>query len=396
MNPRDSLNRPVTQRRRALSLPRRRSHIIASITFFAAVIALPFLLSSWIGSPSDAEPRGSVRLETPIAETQIADLDLDEALLPDLLSDIVPVGENPTEGIERDALGNPIDDNPKVAASAAQPTRSSGSPRTNTLKAPPLDPSLTRDSRFGPIPGPNTDGLTPLRAYQSQPVPVGDRSPVALIVGGLGVQSALTRRTIDELPPEVTLSFAAHAPGLQDWIDRARAAGHEVLLEVPMESETFNANEPGADRAMRVGASVSDNRRNLHHLLSRAKGYIGVINYNGDLFLRRSDVVAPVLAELTASGLGFVSDGAFDTPSLSALSASVNLPFAEGFGLIDPQPDPQIIQSRLDALTIAAKDEPGLIGVGFAYPQTIDAVKGWTATLAAEGLILVPASASLK
>lgn len=397
MNPRDSLNRPVSRRRRAVSLPKRRTHLAAAAIILVALVTSPLILSSWMGSPDDAEVKGSVRLSEPVADIQIAGLDREETDLPDLLADIVPVGTNPTDGMAVDALGNLIVDEPKVAAIAVKSRSAPRAPApVKTLQAPPLDPSLTRRSRFGPIPGPNIDGLTPLKAYSAKVDQTSGRTPVSIIIGGLGVHSALTRRTIDELPPEVTLSFAAHAPGLQDWIDRARAAGHEVLLEIPMESERFNADEPGADRTMRVNASVSDNRRNLHFLLSRAQGYAGIINYNGDLFLRRSDVVAPILAELTASGLGFVSDGAFDTPTLTALSGSVNLPYSEAFGLIDPQPDPATILAKLDALTIGAKDAPGLTGVGFAYPQTIDAVKGWTATLATNGLVLVPATASLK
>ena len=47
------------------------------------------------------------------------------------------------------------------------------------------------------------------------------------------------------MPPEITLSFVAYSDGLQGWIDMARANGHEVLLEAPMEPLDAAANDPG-------------------------------------------------------------------------------------------------------------------------------------------------------
>jgi len=81
------------------------------------------------------------------------------------------------------------------------------------------------------------------------------------------------------------------------------------LIELPMESADFNAAEPGADRALMANRNAAANQRNLDWLLSRAQGYFGVTNYNGDMFLTRADVAAPILDKLAKSGLSFVSDG---------------------------------------------------------------------------------------
>ena len=107
-------------------------------------------------------------------------------------------------------------------------------------------------------------------------------------------------------------------------------------------------------------------------------------------------MAAPVLDKLSKSGLSFVSDGSVNAPSLSALSSSANLPFAKGYTLIDPQQDTTIIQSELSRLTAQAQNSGGTIGVGFAYPETIAAVKSWALGLNTQGLVLAPASSSLK
>ena len=64
--------------------------------------------------------------------------------------------------------------------------------------------------------------------------------------------------------------------------------------------------------------------------------------------------------------------------------------------MIDLFPDRTLIDQQLAALIAASQDGSGPIGVGFVYPQTLDAVKGWAATLFWDDLILVPATATLK
>ncbi|MGJ8559405.1 MAG: divergent polysaccharide deacetylase family protein [Litorimonas sp.] len=390
MTSEDPIRRVASRRRQALSLPKRRHHLSLALIALIILISTPMLMARFFGSDSDAKPKGSVSIANLPEGQTLSPLDERGDTLTDLLADLVPAGENPTDAIAAiDALGNPV---------GAKP---SPTPKTIVLppptpKAPPLDQSLIRQSRFGAIPGPNRAGKTPLDAYGLPSYARNGRTPVSIIVGGLGINAALTQRAIDELPPAVTLSFAAQTPGLQGWIDQARVRGHEVLLEIPMEGAEFDATAQGTERTLRVSLNAADNRQHLYYLMSRAQGYAGVINYQGDVLLRRSDALGPILNEIKASGLGFFIDGSFDAPTAGVLAQSISLPFKTSFGLIDPAPSQSVIEARLGNLAAEAKQSPGVLGVGFVYPQTIDAVKGWAATLSSQGLILVPATATLK
>lgn len=385
---------PPIRRRSSLDLPARWPHCVAAFLVFSAiVIGLPVLALSF-GDADDAKATGSVAIAALPIEDQPSPFD-QASDLPDLLAAESLIGDNPTQDIaaeqaraDVDALGNPLNGapDPQVVTLPAGSNSGLG----------PLNPQLIRSGKFGNIPGPGPSGETPLEAYKRPSNGAETRQTVSIILGGMGINAPLTERAIRELPPNVSLSFAAHAPNLQDWINQARQAGHEVFLEIPMESDGFDPSEPGAVRALRVEASVETNRDNLHRLLAQAQGYAGLINYNGDQVLPRSDIVAPILSEVKASGLGFVADGSFQAPSLPALAQSIELPFAAGFGLIDPRPDSTLIEDRLNALSVQARSQNGTIGVGFVYPQTIDALKGWTATLSSDGLTLVPASAVLR
>ncbi len=80
-----------------------------------------------------------------------------------------------------------------------------------------------------------------------------------------------TRQAIETLRPEITLSFVVYAEGLQGWIDMARAHGHEVLLETPMEPLDYPDNDPGPYTLMADG-QPPETVKKLEWILSRATG----------------------------------------------------------------------------------------------------------------------------
>ena len=408
---------PNVRRRAMQPLPSRKKHLLLAVSFLTVIAAGAYGLTALIGNPSDADVIGDIAVAPMPLPPESDSLAGNSEALPDLLAGDVPLNVNPTaiappeEKPKRDALGNLVgggtaSSEPETTVLTPASPNISG-PRTITIDGAPLDGSgsalppapisgLTKVGTYGRVPAISPSGLTPRDAYKRTYQAVSGKRPVSVIIGGLGVNRGLTTQAINELPADVTLAFAAHAPGLQNWINQARAKGHEVLIELPMESAEFNTAEPGADRALMASRNAAANMRNLDWLLSRGQGYFGVTNYNGDLFLTRADVAAPILDKLAQSGLSFISDGSVSAPSLPALSTSARLPYAQGYTLIDPQQDIAIIQSELSRLTAQAQNAGGTIGVGFAYPETIAAVKSWASGLDARGLTLAPASSALK
>ena len=392
-------------KRTEAKLPSILRHGLAALAIVALSGAATIGAIKLFGNASDAVAGGKMAVQSAPLPALSDSLNGESNALPDLLAGEVAMNENPTETI--DALGNPISGGsktPDIIVEAA-PSASSG-PKTIMIdgKAIGGEPSgqsyalerapiagLSQMSPYGLIPAVGSDGRKSVSAY-ARPFTRTNKKSVSIIVGGLGVSAPITRRAISELPPEVTLSFAAHSDNLQNWVNQARARGHEVLIELPMESSDFNASEPGANHALRT-SDPAQNLRNLDWLLSRAQGYFAVTNYNGDAFLARSDVSAPVLGKLSETGLGFIFDGSTSAPSLAPLAKNARLPYASGFALIDENTVPTAISQQLDRLTANAGS--ATIGVGFSYPQTIDAVKAWASTLPSN-ITLAPASAALN
>ena len=236
----------------------------------------------------------------------------------------------------------------------------------------------------GVLPRIAPDGRVPAQAY-ARPFVSNGKPRVAIVVGGLGLNAVTTRAAIERLPAEVTLSFVPYAEGLQGWIDLARAQGHEVMIEIPMEPTGYPANDPGPYTLL-SSAEPADITAKMNWLLSRATGYFAVTNYLGDRFATSDEGVNAFMSALRARGVAFIDDGSMNRRPGAWARASANR-------IIDEEQSPTAIVGNLNALEALAKARGSALGTGFSYPVTVEAVARWTAGLDARGLQLAPASA---
>lgn len=237
----------------------------------------------------------------------------------------------------------------------------------------------------GPLPIIAQDGRTPYQAY-ARPFTPNGRPRVAMIIGGLGLNARATQTAILTLPPEVTLAFVPYAEGLQGWIDLARAHGHEVLLETPMEPLDYPDNDPGPYTLM-ADAPGPETAKKLEWILSRASGYFGLTNYLGSRFLSDGKAYESFMGAVRGRGLGFIDDGA-----ASRLTGG-GAPRASAERVIDDQLTQAAIEDQLLRLEASALQRGQALGAGFAYPVTLDKVARWAQSVELRGYQLAPASA---
>jgi polysaccharide deacetylase 2 family uncharacterized protein YibQ len=268
---------------------------------------------------------------------------------------------------------------PLAPAASPLPKRPPAAP----LTAAPIA-AVNQQSPMGPLPVIASDGRTPFQLY-ARPFVSNGKPKVALVVGGLGLNPTSTRAAIERLPAEVTLSFVPYAQGLQAWIDLARANGHEVLLEAPMEPADYPDNDPGPQTLL-ADAPPAETVKKLDWLLSRASGYFGVSNYLGQRFMASDAGMGAFLGALKGRGLAFVDDGSARKRAGAQARASAD-------AVVDEQLSPEAIAHQLDGLEVTAHTRGSALGSGFAYPVTVEIAARWAAGLPARGLQLAPASA---
>ncbi len=290
---------------------------------------------------------------------------------------------------------------PAPAAPAPAPAPAPASePATQALAPPPPgdglarapDPRLIEASRFGQLPRVAPDGHKAWQAY-ARPFDANDQRPrIGIIVGNLGLSGAATESAIQRLPGAVTLSFSPYARGLDQWIALARAAGHEVLLDLPMEPINFPANDPGPDTLL-TSLTAEQNRTRLHSLLGRVSGYVGVVNHMGSRFTTSGPHLRPVLTELRDRGLLFV-DSRSSLRSVAARTASeLALPRVINNRFIDAEASRSAIDARLAEIERIARVSGFAVGIGQGFPVTLDRLQRWTRDLAERGIALAPISA---
>lgn len=231
------------------------------------------------------------------------------------------------------------------------------------------------------------DGRAPWQAY-ARPFKPNGKPRVALVIGGLGLNPAYTRRAIELLPPEVTLSFAPYADGLQQWIDLARANGHEVLLETPMEPNDYPQNDPGPFTLLASGAP-GDIVKKTEWVLSRATGYFGVTNYLGSRFVASNPAMGAFSGALKQRGVAFIDDG-------MAARRGMGPPRASADRIVDEDLSAEAIARQFSGLEAGARARGQAMGSGFAYPVTLESAAIWTRSLEDRGFQLAPASALLS
>ncbi len=263
---------------------------------------------------------------------------------------------------------------------------------TPVLLGPVPNPELVAPSATGPLPIIDRNGLEPWRAYARPFRDPANLPRIALAIAGMGLNKTETNEAIQKLPPEVTLSFSPYASNLQSWVAEARAYGHEVMLQLPMQPIGYPANDPGPN-ALLGSLSAQQNLARLDWLLGRFTGYIGVTDYQGGAFTASAASLMPILKALKGRGLMYLASRATPDSLAAPLAREIGLPIAANDDLIDRDPSQSGVRTQLMALENTARRSGHAIGLGLPYPVTVETIAAWATTLPGAGLTLAPVSA---
>lgn len=259
-------------------------------------------------------------------------------------------------------------------------------------------PDLLEETPYGAIPRISATGDTPFAAYSRPSVSAaaaGGRPRIAIVVTGLGINESGTLDAISRLPETVTLAFAPYGRTLERTVGSARADGHEIYLEVPLEPFDYPDNDPGPDTLL-TGEQPRENMDRLHRVMSRFGGYAGIMNNMGARFTASAADFGPMMEELAARGLAYVDDGSSNRSLAHQLSRSNGVPFVRADMPLDTNPAREPILAQLEALETKARSEGAALGIATALPVSVQTIAEWTDGLEEKGILLVPASALMQ
>ena len=362
---------------------------VAGGAIAAALLATAGLVLA-LGDPHGGEPRAEARItfreplarpvpaaptpaEAPVAATQPGPSQVQRSAVEvETASGVTvfrPPGSGPTEA---------------VLIRVPSPT----APRLN----PAPDPRISEAGRHGLMPKLGDGRVRALDVYARAEEP-GTGPRIAVVVTGLGVGQAATAGATARLPAAVSLAFLPYGGEAERGAARARDAGHEVFLQLPMEPFDYPDSDPGP-QALLTALKGPENADRLAWALARFTGYVGVANFMGSKLMADA-AFEPILREIGARGLGFLDDGT--TPKAPSAPANKGrTPIARAEIVLDAVPRADAIDAALAQAETRAKANGFVLVTAGGAPLSVDRIARWAKDLDARGLRLVPASVALR
>ncbi len=318
--------------------------------------------------PAKPAPQAVVAMPAPDATTPSAQRSAEEVETASGVTVVRPPGSAPSEAV---VIRVPPANAPRLAAAP--------------------DPRLTEQGRHGLMPRIGEGRLRALDVY-ARPDEPGTGPRIAILVTGLGIGQSATAAATARLPQAVSLAFAPYGNEVERAAARARDAGHEVFLQLPMEPFDYPDSDPGP-QALLTALKGPENADRLAWVLARFPGYVGLVNLMGGKMMGDS-AFEPILREIGARGLGFVDDGT--VPKSPSLANKSRTPSARAEIVLDATPRPDAIDAELArAEGLARSNGFVLVSTGGSL-MAVDRIVRWARDLDARGIRLVPASVALR
>jgi polysaccharide deacetylase 2 family uncharacterized protein YibQ len=223
------------------------------------------------------------------------------------------------------------------------------------------------------------------KAAAAKPSDKGKTGKIAVVVRDLGLSQAATEAAITKLPPAVTLSFSPYASNAKKWVEMAKANGHEVLVEMPMESKQYPAEDPGPLGLM-TSLDAKKNGERIDTILKSVPGVIGIDDSMGSKFRESESAMSTLVGKLKEKSLIYVQTEPgvrIGEPGVPNTAADV---------IIDERPFRAAIDARLDYVERLAKFQGSAVTVMSPKPVSFERLALWLDTLNQKGIVLAPVS----
>ena len=265
--------------------------------------------------------------------------------------------------------------------------RSDGAPVDGT--------KVVEETQDGALPVIAEDGTMPWQHFaKGLKTPAPDGPQIAIVLYGIGLGEESTKDAI-ALPPAVTLSFSPYSRQPKTWTQQAQAVGHEILLDLPMQTERYPAVDPGPYGLLDT-LSDAENYSRLKRVLTKTEGYIGLLTPLGETLSQDTATIQAVVNMLGKHGLLMVSS-ATDVPmALSEAAGNAQAPVLHADVILDAKILEGHIESQLAKLETLAQKQGFALGLGRGFPVTVELIAQWSAELSAKGITLVPLTAATR
>lgn len=210
----------------------------------------------------------------------------------------------------------------------------------------------------------------PKQSLRPCPFMGGPTKPrIAIIIDDMGLETKASRRALNMLPPEITLAFIPYTPHLQDLVNAAREAGHDVLLHMPMEAESGASSGRGT---LKTSMDDDELRQQIDRNLDSFYGYYGVNNHMGSAFTADARAMRIFLEQIAKRGLFFVDSRTTAQTKGEDLAREMGIPVIRRHVFLDHQVTEKNLKAEYQRLLAYARQHGYAVAIGHPHTMTLD------------------------
>lgn len=217
----------------------------------------------------------------------------------------------------------------------------------------------------------------------------GGTGNLAIILDDLGYDQA-SADSLLTLPFPITVSVIPHLPLSTQVADEAYRRGYEVLLHLPMQSESANVKHE--DVELRVGMNSPQVESALAEMLETVPHAIGVNNHQGSAATADAALMAELMPALRQRRLFFIDSRTTANTVAYQVAEQSGVRAASRKVFLDDNPTKEAILGQLDLAVRDAMRDGAAIAIGHPHPATIAALSEALPQLESRGVHLVFAS----
>lgn len=223
---------------------------------------------------------------------------------------------------------------------------------------------------------------------QTKPWYFGEKPVIAIVIDDMGVSQRHTKE-ITSLHSPITSSFLTYARQLPEQVEAAKAAGHEIMLHVPMQAKT---NKDAAPDVLLASMAPEEIKSRLQVMLTKVLGISGINNHMGSLFTENAQSLGAVMEVLHEHNLFFL-DSKTSAQSVGRQQAKLHdVVYTHRHVFLDNENNVDYINKQLGLAEDIARRNHYVVAIGHPKSGTYQALKEWLPQVEARGFKLVKMS----
>lgn len=219
------------------------------------------------------------------------------------------------------------------------------------------------------------------------------RPRIAIVIDDWGYDWAAAEAFL-QFPEKLTVAVIPFLPLSEEHAQRARAAGHEVIVHLPM--EPLNPDIELGPGGVYVAMDDEAIAEAVGAALAAVPGNVGMNNHMGSRATMEPRVMRAVLGVLREEQKFFVDSFTTAATVGPAVAREMAVPYAVNQVFLDHEDDEEAIRAQLRRLADLARQRGAAVGIGHVRPRTYRALVEMLPELQAQGFEFVTVSEILN